>query len=310
MGSSALTNNTIGNNNIALGNSALTNNTIGNNNIALGSSALTNNTIGEENISIGRVSMTSNTTGTNNVGVGSLSLTTNTIGYFNTAIGYGALKNNTIGKNNTAIGAESGIEYTTEENNICIGNYGQIGDFNKIRLGQSQTSFFVPVRSLPTTVTSYGYDQLYYQTGIKEIVSVAGPRIIVIDFANSPYETWNSQVKNSTLTNNTIIFLKNVTINTRNRWNSGPGDPAYLPASVEDGVKIKIINTTNTDDYIGVRINVRNNQRIYFPNFFPIVSKHIMIDIFGSVEFIFFGNNCYISGTGYKTATEYPQDYV
>jgi hypothetical protein len=150
---------------------------------------------------------------------------------------------------------------------------------------------------------------------VNEIVRVPGPRKIVIDFANSPYETWNSQVKNSTLTNNTIIFLTNVTIDTRNRWNSGPANPAYLPTSVNDGVKIQIINTTNTGDFNGVRINVRNDQRMNFippASFitFPVSSKHIMIDIFGNVEIIFFGNNCYVSGNGYRTATEYPQDYA
>ena len=84
-------------------------------------SALTSNTTGSNNIAIGNQALLANTTGSNNLALGAFSLLANTTSSFNVAIGMFSLRANTSGSNNVAIGYDSGDELSIGDNNVYIG---------------------------------------------------------------------------------------------------------------------------------------------------------------------------------------------
>jgi hypothetical protein len=167
--------NTLGNNNVAIGPSgALAYNSTGSRNVALGLAALANNTTGEENIAIGQYALSGNTTGQNNIGIGGNTLGAlhgfDVTGNNNIAIGFGAGVDASFpvnfGNNNIFIGqnAASAITLNGSTNNIHIGSPGAPMDNATIRIGTpgTQVSFFaagvsgatvsgVPVLVDPTT---------------------------------------------------------------------------------------------------------------------------------------------------------------
>jgi hypothetical protein len=120
-GTSALINNTTGENNTAFGLAALGPNTTGNNNTASGSQALVTNTTGNNNTASGFQALLFNTTGVDNAASGTGALANNTDGNGNTASGAGALFHNTMGSDNTAIGFGAGPSNTTGHRNTFIG---------------------------------------------------------------------------------------------------------------------------------------------------------------------------------------------
>jgi hypothetical protein len=161
VGVSALANNT-GSENTAVGNAALANNT-GSENTALGVSALFSNTIGSENTALGVSALFSNTIGSNNTALGHSALNSITGGFQNTALGIGALVNITTGNNNTALGSfalnsitiggdniaignVAGTALINGSNNIYLGNPGQAGDSGFIYIGTpvTHTDTFIP----------------------------------------------------------------------------------------------------------------------------------------------------------------------
>jgi len=161
VGVSALASNT-GSGNTAVGNAALANNT-GSENTALGVSALFSNTIGSENTALGVSALFSNTIGSNNTALGHSALNSITGGFQNTALGIGALVNITTGNNNTALGSfalnsitsggdniaignVAGTALINGSNNIYLGNPGQAGDSGVIRIGTpvTHTYSFIP----------------------------------------------------------------------------------------------------------------------------------------------------------------------
>lgn len=119
-GSGALSVNSSGVNNTALGRNALYFNT-GSNNTAIGGAALFRNSTASGNLAIGTSAMNSTTTGSNNIGIGSYSLYLNETGYDNVAIGATALRNNVQHYGNIAIGRNAGYSVTANRN-ICIGD--------------------------------------------------------------------------------------------------------------------------------------------------------------------------------------------
>jgi len=100
--------NETGSNNTAVGFFTLYNNTTGTDNVAAGSAALGNNTTGSYNVAIGSSAALSMETGSGNVAIGSLSLYLNTEGNFNVSVGEGSLTNNISGSNNVCIGNNAG----------------------------------------------------------------------------------------------------------------------------------------------------------------------------------------------------------
>jgi hypothetical protein len=82
-------------------------------NTGVGYGALTVNTSGHHNVALGAYSMITNTTGYGNTAVGTSSLYYNTTGYSNAACGFKALLKNTTGYNNTAVGISAMQENTT-----------------------------------------------------------------------------------------------------------------------------------------------------------------------------------------------------
>ena len=121
----ALHNNTIGDENIAIGFAALLENTSGEGNTAVGFQALGNNRTGVQNTANGLDALSGNTTGNNNTATGFAALSGNRGGENNTANGVGALDNNSTGRGNIALGFNAGINFSTADNVICIGNVAQ-----------------------------------------------------------------------------------------------------------------------------------------------------------------------------------------
>jgi hypothetical protein len=119
--------NTTGYSNVAIGGAgvftaaALQNNTEGYGNIAIGA-ALTGNTTGTQNVAIGRTAMYSGTTGSSNVAIGQAALTSNTTAGNNTAVGFEAGYSTTTGVNNTFMGENSGYLNTTGDRSSYYGS--------------------------------------------------------------------------------------------------------------------------------------------------------------------------------------------
>jgi hypothetical protein len=127
-----LQNNTIGNENTAVGENALQSNTIGFNNTAIGYNSLTsldntNSGDGCNNTAVGHNTLAIDTLGTNNTAVGSGALKNNnstdgiSTGVNNTAIGGGAMNKNTIGSENTALGGGAMDANLSGNYNVAIG---------------------------------------------------------------------------------------------------------------------------------------------------------------------------------------------
>jgi len=174
LGSAALTSNTTGNANVAVGYAALlsstasenvavghqaaANNTTGSTNTALGTAALFTNTTGNgstavgyralafsnnnDNTAVGNAALGSTTTGVNNTATGRAALFFNTTSSNNTALGANALFNST-GASNIAVGSFAGVNLTTGNGNIAIGNSGLAAESNTIRIGAAQTATYI-----------------------------------------------------------------------------------------------------------------------------------------------------------------------
>jgi len=110
----------------------------------VGLQALTANTIGVNNVAIGQQALATNTTGFNNVALGDGALFFNINGALNTAVGSSALSSITTGSSNIGLGEGAGANYTGGENgNICIGNGGVNGESITTRIGTAQTRTFI-----------------------------------------------------------------------------------------------------------------------------------------------------------------------
>src|SRR6266545_5542869 len=118
----ALSSNTTGNSNTAVGLSALLSNTTGGSNTAVGNTALADNIDGEANTALGSGALNGNTTGVTNTATGNAALFNNISGNNNVAVGSAALLSNTSGDDNIALGVLAGDNVTTADNVICIGN--------------------------------------------------------------------------------------------------------------------------------------------------------------------------------------------
>jgi hypothetical protein len=150
--------------NIALGVGALTANTTGIRNVAIGTNALaTQSSTGNYNIAIGFQTMYLNTDGQGSIAIGDTALRNNTTGTINTAIGAGALNANTTGIYNTAIGYNSLILNTTYGYNIGIGAFtlaSSTGGTQNIAIGhQSLTTLTNGGNN-----TAFGYRSAYLTT--------------------------------------------------------------------------------------------------------------------------------------------------
>jgi hypothetical protein len=104
----------------------------------MGSSALTQNTIGIENTAVGFQALLSNIDGSDNTAVGDAALSANTSGTFNTAVGLSALASIGTGAFNTAVGGGAGSA-STGSFNTYIGGFvvGVAGENNTIRIGDN-----------------------------------------------------------------------------------------------------------------------------------------------------------------------------
>jgi hypothetical protein len=141
-GSGALTANTSGVGNVAIGNSALAASNA-NNNIAIGNTPLYVNTSGVQNIALGQTSMLSNTSGSKNVSIGGYSnYNGNSDG--SVFVGYQSgffTSAQASGGYNTLIGNETNISGATAvTNSAAIGNGATIAASNTIQLGNTNVT--------------------------------------------------------------------------------------------------------------------------------------------------------------------------
>ena len=161
LGDDALSSNTIGTGNTAIGWRSLFSNTdasfstgigggalslnTGDSNTAVGTAALLLNTVGSQNVAVGTDALVFNDSGADNAAIGWFALFENTTGGVNTAIGAVALSNNTTGFNNIALGFAAGDLLTTGDDNIDIGNEGVADEAGTVRIGTdgTQTRTFI-----------------------------------------------------------------------------------------------------------------------------------------------------------------------
>src|SRR5438874_1433039 len=161
LGDDALSSNTIGTGNTAIGWRSLFSNTdssfntgvgggalslnTGDSNAAVGAAALLLNTVGSQNVAVGTDALIFNDSGADNAAIGWFALFENTTGGVNTAIGAEALSNNTTGFNNIALGFAAGDLLTTGDDNIDIGNEGVADEAGTVRIGTdgTQTRTFI-----------------------------------------------------------------------------------------------------------------------------------------------------------------------
>jgi hypothetical protein len=142
---SALSTNTTGSRNVAIGNSALGKNTTASGNTAIGYQAGYNNT-GSGNTAIGSTALYTNTTAVNNTAVGFQAAYYNTTGTV-TALGVNALLFNNTGSSNTAVGQDALFANTT-------GSYGTAVGFEALK-----------ATTTATDNTAIGYQAGYQATG-------------------------------------------------------------------------------------------------------------------------------------------------
>ena len=161
LGDDALSSNTIGTGNTAIGWRSLFSNTdasfstgigggalslnTGDSNTAVGTAALLLNTVGSQNVAVGTDALVFNDSGSDNAAIGFFASFENTTGGINTAIGGFALSNNTTGFNNIALGFAAGDLLTTGDDNIDIGNEGVADEAGTVRIGTdgTQTRTFI-----------------------------------------------------------------------------------------------------------------------------------------------------------------------
>ena len=130
---SALSSNTTGTWNTAIGSNALQLNSSGNGNTGLGYLALQVNSTGSYNTAVGGrdvngySALPNNSTGSYNVAVGNAALGNSTTANNNVAVGFQAGYNHTVGAGGTFIGFQAGYGETTGTNNTCLGNASGYG---------------------------------------------------------------------------------------------------------------------------------------------------------------------------------------
>jgi hypothetical protein len=168
LGKTAMTNNTTGNNTVAVGFEALKANTFSNYNTAVGSTALSANNNADANTAVGFAALTAsqsggyntavgsnslaaNVSGSLNTGLGNTALYTNTSGSNNTAVGNKALFSNTTGSNNTAIGYEADVASAALTNATAIGNGAVVSASNRIQLGNANVTSVVTSGTISAT---------------------------------------------------------------------------------------------------------------------------------------------------------------
>ena len=166
IGFSALSSNTDGEGNTAIGASALLNDlTDGTDNTATGWRALTANTTGLANTATGDRALLNNN-GDFNTATGKDALLDNISGGGNTAIGFSALFANTTGNANTAVGNLAGADLTGS-NNIVIGANvrGFAGESNTIRIGKSGTQTKTVIAGIRGATVASGVGVIVGTTG-------------------------------------------------------------------------------------------------------------------------------------------------
>ncbi len=159
----------LGNENSAFGFDALSINSTGAQNTAMGALALSTNASGHNNVAMGFGALASNTTGSANTALGTQALLTSQIGVDNIAIGFSALSGSTAGSNNIAIGVNAAGNVVVGGNNIDIGSSGASDKSGAIRVGTigKQTSVFIAgINSATVTGSAVLIDATTGQLGI------------------------------------------------------------------------------------------------------------------------------------------------
>ena len=194
--------------NTGVGGGALTLNT-GDSNTAVGTAALLLNTGGSQNVAVGTDALVFNDSGSENAAVGFFALFENTAGGVNTAIGPEALSNNTTGFNNIALGFAAGDLLTTGDDNIDIGNEGVADEAGTVRIGTDGTQTRTFIAGISGVVVS--------GTGV--VVNASGQLGVAASSAR-----FKEEIKPMDKASEAILALKPVTFRYKHEL-----DPAGIP---------------------------------------------------------------------------------
>jgi Chaperone of endosialidase len=194
--------------NTAVGGGALSLNT-GDSNAAVGAAALLLNTVGSQNVAIGTDALVFNDSGADNAAIGWFALFENTTGGVNTAIGAEALSNNTSGFNNIALGFAAGDLLTTGDDNIDIGNEGVADEGGTVRIGTDGTQTRTFIAGINGVVVS----------GAGVVVNASGQLGVAASSAR-----FKDEIKPMDKASETILALKPVTFRYKHDL-----DPAGIP---------------------------------------------------------------------------------
>ena len=298
VGTSALENNTTGNNNTAHGYAALRDNTTGSYNTAHGYAALRdnttgcyntthgyaallNNTTGSRNTAVGYSSLCSNTTGFDNTAVGMYSLCRNTTGYSNTAHGYEALRDNATGYQNTAVGFKAIMQSVQGIKNTATGTctlysnttgnqnvaYG-VEALHKNTAGSYNTAVGYSSMFWNTTGssnTAYGYMSLYCNTtGCYNTAVGLQPLYCNTTGSCNTASGYRALFCNTTGTNNTAVGTNSLCRNTIGAYNTAVGDGSlYLNTTGNSNVAVgrnSLFNNTTGRQNIAVGVSALSNN--------------------------------------------------
>src|SRR5437763_1173404 len=212
LGDDALSSNTIGTGNTAIGWRSLFSNTdssfntgvgggalslnTGDSNAAMGAAALLLNTVGSQNVAVGTDALVFNDSGADNAPIGWFALFENTTGGINTAVGAEALSNNTTGFNNIALGFAAGDLLTTGDDNIDIGNEGVADEAGTVRIGTDGTQTRTFIAGVSGVVVS----------GVGVVVNASGQLGVAASSAR-----FKDEIKPMDKTSEAILALQPVT---------------------------------------------------------------------------------------------------
>jgi hypothetical protein len=225
LGDDALSSNTTGTGNTAIGWRSLFSNTdtsfstgvgggalslnTGDSNTAVGAAALLLNTVGSQNVAVGTDALVFNDSGSDNAAIGFFALFENTTGGVNTAIGGFALSNNTTGFNNIALGFAAGDLLTTGDDNIDIGNEGVADEAGTVRIGTDGTQTRTFIAGISGVVVS----------GAGVVVNASGQLGVAASSAR-----FKDEIKPMDKTSEAILALKPVTFRYKHEL-----DPNAIP---------------------------------------------------------------------------------
>lgn len=284
IGYHALNANITGNSNSALGSGALASNISGSFNTAFGTSALTGNTTSDQSTAVGYQALAANNA-TRNTAIGSHSLLVNTAGTDNTAVGADTLPSNTASLN-TAIGASSMFTNTTGTRNTALGTlslYTNLTTSDNTAMGYH--ALFSNTASNNTAIGSSALTA--NTTGAQNIAVSANALLKNTTGSNNIAIGFESLRENLSGDDNTAIGFDSLASNTIGTWNTAVG-----MASSSNNV----IGVSNTSiGYAALQANTSNGN--------TAIGYNAAVALTGPTNCTFIGNAATADANTYSNST-------